>query len=80
MNTHVVNNETKYLCDLHKRYDWSVIYPLSPCRFKCLQCNKKRINGYSNPDHFSNPFGYLYLAPMYCIDCAVSMKRCMWCK
>lgn len=79
MNTTAVSNENEYLCELHKKYDQSVIYPLSPCRFKCSHCKNKRIHGYSNPEHISNPFGYLYLAPMYCIDCTISLKRCMWC-
>jgi hypothetical protein len=73
-------NENKYVCELHEIHDVTRVYPLSPGRFKCLLCKKKRVHGYTNPDHVSNPFGYLYLAPMNCIECSVKHKKCMWCK
>lgn len=72
--------ENKYVCELHEIHDVTRVYPLSPGRFKCLLCKKKRVHGYTNPDHVSNPFGYLYLAPMNCIECSVKNKKCMWCK
>jgi len=52
---------------------------LSPCRYKCKLCKLKRVDGYSNPDHVSNPFGYLYLAPTLCRKCVMKEKICMWC-
>ena len=69
-----------YICDKHKNLDTTVIYPLSPCRGKCLDCGAKKVHGYSNPDHISNPFGYLYLIPMKCLSCSEDKKKCMWCK
>ena len=54
-------------------------YPLSPRRYRCHKCKRRKIHGYSNPNHVSNPFGYLYLAPMICIDCSIQMNQCMWC-
>lgn len=54
-------------------------YPLSPRRYRCHKCKRRKIHGYSNPNHVSNPFGYLYLAPRICIDCSIQMKQCMWC-
>lgn len=68
-----------YICDTHKSIDTTII-PLSPCRGKCLECGEKKVHGYSNPDHISNPFGYLYLIPMKCISCSENKKICMWCK
>ena len=37
---------------------------VSPCRAICKICKKKKVHGYSNPDHVCNPFGYLYLFPV----------------
>jgi len=64
-------------CDKHTSMDDETV--LSPMRYKCKICKQKNINGYSNPDHVSNPFGYLYLAPMLCEKCAESCKQCKWC-
>jgi hypothetical protein len=64
-------------CDKHKSHDEEDL--LSPCRYKCKKCSLKIINGYSNPDHVSNPFGYLYLAPMLCDKCSIKMNKCRWC-
>jgi hypothetical protein len=86
MMDNIMNNndknkcESKYVCELHEIHDVTRVYPLSPGRFICLLCKKKRVHGYTNPDHVSNPFGYLYLAPMNCIECSVKHKKCMWCK
>lgn len=74
-----MNTEKQYLCKLHNNDTYTNIFPLSPCRYICLQCNSKNINGYTNPDHESNPFGYCYLAPSICIKCSVKNKQCMWC-
>ena len=40
---------------------------------------KKKVNGYENPDHVSNPFGYLYLFPSLCDPCAETLQKCKWC-
>ena len=52
---------------------------MSPCRASCKLCKKKRVNGFSNPDHVCNPFGYLYLFPVICDPCAAETKKCIWC-
>uniref|UniRef100_A0A6C0AW96 Uncharacterized protein n=1 Tax=viral metagenome TaxID=1070528 RepID=A0A6C0AW96_9ZZZZ len=64
-------------CKIHKRYDKETA--LSPCRFVCKICKLKNIHGFTNPNHVSNPFGYLYLAPMVCTKCANESNLCMWC-
>lgn len=69
-----------YICDNHSNLTIDIVFPLSPCRGKCLDCGKKKVHGYSNPDHISNPFGYLYLIPMKCISCSENKHKCMWCK
>ena len=66
-----------YICENHAKTHEK--HPLSPARYKCNQCNRRKVNGYSNPNHVCNPFGYLYLAPMICIECSIQMKQCMWC-
>ena len=68
----------EYICKEHTKLKKET--RLSPCRYKCNLCKQKRIDGYSNPDHVSNPFGYLYLAPRICERCAVKEERCMWCR
>ena len=73
-------NPDDYICKLHKIYDIAGIYPLSPCRATCNMCNKKKVHGYTNPNHGSNPFGYCYLCPATCNDCSVKYTKCMWCK
>lgn len=66
-------------CEVHQR-EYQDNQLLSPCRAKCRRCGKKRVNGYSNPDHVTNPFGYLYLFPSICDHCSRETKLCMWCK
>jgi len=63
------------ICDLH--HEETIL--LSPCRYKCALCTKKTVHGYSNPDHVSNPFGYLYLVPELCNSCALRTQVCRWC-
>jgi len=65
------------ICEEHKKHENET--PLSPCRFKCRVCKLKKVNGYTNPNHISNPFGYLYLAPTVCINCSKQYNICMWC-
>jgi len=74
---YMIPTKLEFICNTHIHLE--VETPLSPARYKCKQCKNKKIHGYSNPDHVSNPFGYLYLAPRICIDCATKMKKCMWC-
>ena len=53
----------EYICNEHTKLKKETI--ISPCRYNCELCKQKRIHGYSNPNHISNPFGYLYLeAPL----------------
>lgn len=66
-----------FTCDNHKEHDTNI--PLSPARYVCKKCKKKKIHGYSNPNHVCNPFGYLYLAPQLCESCTITVKTCMWC-
>lgn len=72
-------NTESHLCQLHNTSTLKNVFPLSSCRYICLLCDKKKISGYTNPDHVSNPFGYCYLAPTICIDCSINYKHCMWC-
>ena len=74
---YLVPTKQESICKLHKYLQ--VETPLSPARYKCNQCKKKKVCGYTNPNHISNPFGYLYLAPRICLDCSTTMKTCMWC-
>jgi hypothetical protein len=60
------------ICEEHKIHENETA--LSPCRFKCRVCRYKKVHGYTNPDHISNPFGYLYLAPNVCINCSKQYK------
>jgi len=70
--------DKKYTCELHTKHNNEK--PLSPCRGKlCNTCFKRKVDGYSNPDHVSNPFGYLYLFPEICVKCSIENKKCMWC-
>lgn len=64
-------------CEKHKSNDEETA--LSPQRYKCRICLYKKINGYTNPDHISNPFGYLYLAPTICDECSIKNNKCRWC-
>ena len=66
-----------FLCDKHECHKNET--PMSPCRFKCKKCKKKKVHGWSNPDHICNPFGYLFLAPKICLDCSEKYEVCMWC-
>jgi len=65
-------------CKIHReKYKDNNI--MSPCRHICKLCKKKRVNGYSNPDHISNPFGYLFLFPVICDGCSTDKCLCKWC-
>ena len=67
-----------YRCEIHlEKYKDN--YVISPGRYKCKLCKKGRLNGYSNPDHCSNPFGYLYLVPAICDKCSIDKCLCKWC-
>lgn len=68
--------DVKHTCDEHKIHSNNAI---SPCRAKCQSCRQKKVHGYENPDHVTNPFGYLFLFPSLCLDCSNKQKRCMWC-
>jgi hypothetical protein len=75
-----MTNHNDYLCETHKLYaDNAIYFPLSPCRYKCETCKEKKISGYTNPDHVSNPFGYCYVCPTICVNCSLKEKKCMWC-
>ena len=66
-----------FICKKHIVYKKEKL--LSPCRGTCKICKKKKVSGYSNPDHISNPFGYLYLIPDLCVECSQISQKCMWC-
>ena len=73
-NIHIKHN---FACIKHKKNESEIV--LSPPKYNCKDCKKRNISGYSNPLHCSNPFSYLYLVPMLCIDCANKNKKCRWC-
>ena len=78
---HMYNNfrgMSQNICSRHL-IEYKENYILSPCRAKCKKCKKKKVHGYSNPDHVSNPFGYLFLFPEICDNCANTYKQCIWC-
>jgi hypothetical protein len=75
-----MSEHNQYICLRHSLYNVAEIFPLSPCRAKCDMCKNKNVHGYSNPEHVSNPFGYCYLCPVICINCAVKHKKCIWCQ
>lgn len=68
--------DVKYSCNKHKIHSNNA---MSPCRGRCHMCKQKKVHGYENPDHVTNPFGYLYLIPQICLDCSNVSKKCMWC-
>ena len=67
----------EHVCLKHKDKKLERIF--SPCRGRCKMCKFKKVHGFSNPDHISNPFGYLYLIPNICLQCSYEEKICMWC-
>ena len=73
-NIHIKHNFT---CFKHKKNDSEI--SLSPPKYNCKVCKKRNISGHSNPHHCSNPFGYLYLVPILCTECANVNKKCRWC-
>lgn len=73
-----IMNVADYRCSTH-REEFKENYVVSPCRAKCKHCKRKRVHGYSNPDHITNSFGYLFLFPVICGECAEATRRCMWC-
>lgn len=70
--------ENEYICKKHAILRREI--PLSPPRYECKSCKKRKVQGYTNPDHGPNPFGYLYLVPNMCTACSVHLNRCMWCR
>lgn len=66
-----------FTCNNHKLNDNEEL--LCPPKYNCKDCKKRKINGYSNPEHSSNPFGYLYLVPKICLECSNISKKCRWC-
>lgn len=70
-------NEYNLICKNHRNL--RVETALSPPRYVCKCCGKRKVQGYTNPNHGSNPFGYLYLAPNICIGCSIKTNKCMWC-
>jgi len=72
-----INTSYTFTCNNHKVNDNEVA--LRPPVYKCSECKKRSISGYSNPEHCSNPFGYLYLIPRLCLDCSNISHKCRWC-
>ena len=69
--------ELDHICEKHAILRTEM--PLSPSKYNCKRCNTRNIHGYTNPNHGSNPFGYLYLVPNMCVECSVKTQKCMWC-
>ena len=65
-------------CDTHKE-KYKDNYIVSPCIAICKICKKKKVHGYTNPDHVCIPFGYLYLFPVLCDNCSEEKNKCKWC-
>lgn len=70
-------SERNIICEKHTQLCSEI--QLSPPKYNCKQCKKCNIHGYTNPNHGSNPFGYLYLVPNMCTECSVKTQKCMWC-
>lgn len=70
-------SERGIICEKHANLRTEM--QLSPPKYDCKQCKKCNIHGYTNPNHGSNPFGYLYLVPNLCTECSVKMQKCIWC-
>lgn len=68
-----------YRCDKHK-IEYKDNHIVSPCRARCRKCKNKRVDGYSNPEHITNPFGYLFLFPYICNKCSNELELCKWCE
>jgi hypothetical protein len=67
----------EYVCINHMNKKQESV--MSPCRGICKKCKQKRVHGFTNPDHVTNPFGYLFLIPVICMRCAFEEQKCMWC-
>lgn len=72
-----MNSINQVVCDKHKSMLKET--PWSPGRGTCHLCKKKNVSGYTNPNHVTNPFGYLYLIPYICCECSLKKNKCMWC-
>tara|TARA_B100000035_G_scaffold304176_1_gene303606 strand:+ start:815 stop:1039 length:225 start_codon:yes stop_codon:yes gene_type:complete len=72
-----MNNINQNVCDKHKNMQKET--PRSPGRGMCHLCKKKNVAGYTNANHITNPFGYLYLIPYICYECSIKKNKCMWC-
>ena len=73
---HIMHVHDMY-CEEHNKLRAET--PLSPPKYNCKHCGKRKIYGHTNPNHGSNPFGYLYLVPVLCENCSIQLHRCMWC-
>jgi hypothetical protein len=73
-----IREMSQNICSRHL-IEYKENYIVSPCRGKCKKCKTKRVHGYSNPDHVTNSFGYLFLFPEICDNCANTYKQCIWC-
>ena len=73
---HIMHVHDMY-CEEHNKLRTET--PLSPPKYNCKHCGKRKIYGHTNPNHGSNPFGYLYLVPVLCENCSIQLHRCMWC-
>jgi hypothetical protein len=70
-------SDQDYICEKHANLRTEM--QLSPPKYNCKQCKEQLVHGYTNPNHGSNPFGYLYLVPNMCVECSVKTQKCMWC-
>lgn len=70
-------SERGIICEKHANLRTEM--QLSPPKYNCKHCKKRVVHGYTNPNHGSNPFGYLYLVPNMCAVCSVNTQKCIWC-
>ena len=71
-------SERNIICEKHTELRSEI--QLSPPKYDCKHCKNRLVHGYTNPNHGSNPFGYLYLVPNMCTECSVRLNKCMWCE
>lgn len=69
-----------YLCQIHKQMLIYKLIPISPQYALCTNCLKKNVKGHTNPLQPVCPIEYNYIFPMVCDNCALTLKRCKWCR
>ena len=57
----VMNIVDKHTCNEHKIHSNNAYLS----RVRCQSCRQKKVHGYENPDHITNPFGYFICFRLY---------------